>query len=75
MLKLLEEEIKGGFGKWRDEPPPGPRRATVKTPLPPRLVYRVNAAPGKTQARFCSDTDKPTLKPQGDASEPQYPNL
>lgn len=35
MLKLLEEEIKGGFGKWRDEPPPGPRRATGKTPLPP----------------------------------------
>lgn len=35
MLKLLEEEIKEGFSKWRDKPPLGTRRTSVKTPALP----------------------------------------
>lgn len=53
---------------------PGMRRATAKTPAHPSPLPRFHAAPAKTPAGLCADTDRAALKPRDVQANHRTPN-
>lgn len=53
---------------------PGTQRAMAKTPAHPSPLPRFHAAPAKTPAGLCADTDRAALKPRDVQANHRTPN-